>query len=130
MSDEDDNYAGKIETQAQYRDMDRVTGPGYIDIDWYIDTIAKRDKLFMSEIQKFVTSVYNLSKELIDEGLLSPDNLNIILENISNLNKPGYKNSTSYVIGYIVSNGGNEFNLNNLKENLKQNLRNQKINVG
>lgn len=115
MSDEEDDYSVRIETQAQFRDFERVGIPGFIDIDQYIDSLGKRNKLFMSDIQKFVTNVFMLCNELAEERLLSPKDITIILDSISKLNKPAYKNSTAYVIGYIVSGGGRNFTYNNFK---------------
>jgi hypothetical protein len=119
MSDEEDDYqAGRIETQAQFNDYERVGIPGFIDIDQYIDSIGKRNKLFMSDIEKFVKSVFFISNELKDEGLLKSEDVREILDNISKLNKPGYKNATAYVIGYLVSNRGKNFTPKNLEKYL------------
>ena len=107
MSDEEDNTT-RIETQAQYSDFERVGIPGFIDIEYYIDTLGKRNKLFMSAIEKFVKSVFYISKELAENGLIKSNEIKTILDNISNLSKPSHKNAAAYVIGYLVSDGGNQ----------------------
>lgn len=117
MSDEeDDDYStGRIETQAQFNDYERVGIPGFIDIDKYIDSIGKRNKLFMADIEKFVKNVFFISNELVEERLINRENVIQILDNISKLNKPAHKNATAYVIGYLVSNRGENFTRDNLE---------------
>jgi len=115
MSDEeDDDYSTgrRIETQAQFNDYERVGIPGFIDIDKYIDSIdsiGKRNKLFMADIEKFVKNVFFISNELVEEKLIYREDVREILDNISKLNKPAHKNATAYVIGYLVSDRGKKF---------------------
>ena len=123
MSDEEDDYlTGRIETQAQFNDYERVGIPGFIDIDKYIDSIGKRNKLFMSDIEKFVKNVFFISNELVEEGLINREDVTDILDNISKLNKPAHKNATAYVIGYLVSDRGKNFTRKNLDRYLDMNI--------
>lgn len=104
MSDDDNN---RIDMQATYDDLQRVGVGNYQDLDNYINEIGgKQNKLFKSDIEVFVHSVYNVGKELIDNNILSSTNLDVLLNSMSKLNKPQYKNATAYILGYIASNGG------------------------
>jgi len=127
MSEEEDDYSVRIETQAQYNDYERTGIPGFIDIDQYIDSLGKRNKLFMSDIEKFVKSVFFISNELKEEGILGSEEVTDILNNISKLNKPGYKNATAYVIGYLVSDKGKDFTPENLEKYLNMGIINSYI---
>lgn len=103
MSDEDDDI---INMQVTFKDLERINVGDYKDLDTYIDAIGgKQNKLFRSDIEIFVHTVYNVGKELVDNNIISQTELDILLENMSKLNKPEYKNATAYILGYIASNG-------------------------
>ena len=58
---------GKIYLQATFKDLERVNMGDYKDLDMYINMIGgKQNKLFRSDIEIFVHTVYNVGKELID----------------------------------------------------------------
>ena len=62
MSDDDNN---RIDMQATYDDLQRVGVGNYQDLDNYINEIGgKQNKLFKSDIEVFVHSVYNVGKEI------------------------------------------------------------------
>ena len=105
---ENDND-NRIEMQATFSDLQRINIGGYQDLDNYIDAIGgKQNKLFRSDIEIFVHSVYNVGKELINNSILSSGDLDILLNYMSKLNNPQYKNATAYILGYIASGGGND----------------------
>jgi hypothetical protein len=102
-SDKDDN----IEMQGSYKDLER-TSRREIDVDIYIDMFGdkKRTKLFRSDIEIFVTDIVRITKELIDINVLTEKDQDNILENMGKVDRPEFKNSTAYILGYIVSQGG------------------------
>ena len=120
MSDnDDDDNDNKIDMQPTFDDLQRVGAGNYQDLDNYIDAIGgKQNKLFRSDIEIFVYSVYNVGKELIDNNILSSTNLDVLLNSMSKLNKPQYKNATAYILGYIASNGGHNITKDNIKKSL------------
>lgn len=114
MSDEEDNV---INMQATFKDLDRINVGNYKDLDIYIDAIGgKQNKLFRSDIEIFVQTVYSVGKEFIDNNIISPIELDILLESMSKINKPQYKNATAYILGYIISNGGKDITKINAKK--------------
>jgi hypothetical protein len=117
MSDEDDNQTGM---QATFKDLERVNVGNYKDLDIYVDIIGgKQNKLFRSDIEVFVQTVYNVGKELIDAKVINEADLDNLLENMSRINKPQYKNATAYILGYIASGGGGDITKNSAKKALK-----------
>jgi len=115
MSDDDND----IDMQPTFDDMQRVGTGNYQDLDNYIDAIGgKQNKLFRSDIEIFVHSVYNVAKELIDNNLLYTNDLNILLNSMSKLNKPQYKNATAYILGYIASSTGHNITKEKIKKAL------------
>ena len=77
MSDDNNPMKREIVSEVQFKDLDRVSMPNYIDIDMYIDLVRKkRNKLFMSSLEKFVKNVYQIGKDLIENCLLSIIELN------------------------------------------------------
>lgn len=123
MSDDNNPMKREIVSEVQFKDLDRVSMPNYIDIDMYIDSInKKRNKLFMSSLEKFVKNVYQIGKDLIENDLLrlSIDDLRIILGNIENLDNPQYKNATAYLLGYIASDGGTNLDPKNAEDLLRK----------
>lgn len=118
MSDDTDND-NDIDMQPTFDDIQRVGGGNYQDLDSYIDAIGgKQNKLFRSDIEIFVHSVYNVAKELIDNNIIYKNDLDILLNSMSKLNKPQYKNATAYVLGYIASNGGHNITKEKIKKAL------------
>ena len=61
MSDDDND--NKIDMQATFNDLQRVGIGNYQDLENYIDAIGgKQNKLFRSDIETFVNSVYNVGR--------------------------------------------------------------------
>ena len=115
MSDDDND--NKIDMQATFNDLQRVGIGNYQDLENYIDAIGgKQNKLFRSDIETFVNSVYNVGRELIDNSILSKNDLDILLNSMSKLNKPQYKNATAYILGYIASSGGHNITEEKIKK--------------
>ena len=80
---ENDND-NRIEMQATFSDLQRINIGGYQDLDNYIDAIGgKQNKLFRSDIEIFVHSVYNVGKELINNSILSSGDLDILLNDVN-----------------------------------------------
>ena len=105
--------------QPTFDDMQRVGAGNYQDLDNYIDAIGgKQNKLFRSDIEIFVHSVYNVATDLIDNNALYPNDLNILLNSMSKLNKPQYKNATAYILGYIASSAGHNITKEKIKNAL------------
>jgi hypothetical protein len=118
MSDDTDKD-NDIDMQPTFDDLQRVGAGNYQDLDNYIDAIGgKQNKLFRSDIEIFVHSVYNVAKELIDNNILYTDDLDILLNSMSKLNKPQYKNATAYILGYIASGGGRNITKEKIKKAL------------
>lgn len=108
--DDDDEY-NNIEMQGAFKDIER-TSKRDVNIDLYIDMIgSKRSKLFRSDIEIFITDIVRITKELIDINVLNTNDQDIILDTISKLDKPEYKNATAYILGYIISQGGNKLSI-------------------
>lgn len=121
MSDDNNPMQREIVSEVQFKDLDRVSMPNYIDIDMYIDLVSKkRNKLFMSSLEKFVKNVYQIGKDLIENDLLSIKDLENILNNIATLDNPQYKNATAYLLGYIASDGGKNLNQKNAEDLLRK----------
>ena len=121
MSDDNNPMQREIVSEVQFKDLDRVSMPNYIDIDMYIDLVSKkRNKLFMSSLEKFVKNVYQIGKDLIENGLLSIKDLENILNNITTLDNPQYKNATAYLLGYIASDGGTNLDPKNAENLLRK----------
>jgi hypothetical protein len=117
MSDEKEDI---INMQTTFKDLERINVGDYKDLDTYIDAIGgKQNKLFRSNIEIFVQTVYNVGKDLVDNSIISTSDLDSLLDNMSKLKKPEYKNATAYILGYIASNGGNSIDQNNLKKALR-----------
>jgi hypothetical protein len=118
--DEDDYYYEEenTETKADFQTQERVNMRNDIDIDMYINT--PQNKAFMSKNEKFVKSVYAISLDIMNNTkLIFKGDLEIILGNINNLNKPEHKNATGFVLGYIVTNGGKMIDKERLKNVFK-----------
>ena len=121
MSDDNNPMQREIVSEVQFKDLDRVSMPNYIDIDMYIDLVSKkRNKLYMSSLEKFVKNVYQIGKDLIENGLLSIKDLENILNNIATLDNPQYKNATAYLLGYIASDGGTNLDPKNAENLLRK----------
>ena len=115
MSEEDD----VINVQATFKDFERINVGDYKDLDTYIDAIGgKQNKLFRSDIEIFVQTVYNVGKEFIDKNIISQTELDFLLESMSKLNKHQYKNATAYILGYIASSGGRTMTKKNIEKAL------------
>jgi hypothetical protein len=85
---------------------ERVGMRGDINVD--IDMIGmEKKKSQKTPLERFIESVNAITLQIINEkNMLSQGDLKIILETITSLNKPEYKNPTGYVLGYMASNGG------------------------
>lgn len=98
-----DNIDDTIEMRADINAGERTTYRNDIDVDYLLE---KKDRLFKTSLEYMVTKVNAITLELISNNVLSMDDLQVILGNIKNLDKPEFKNATGYVLGYIASNGG------------------------
>lgn len=120
--DDDNEYSyekeSNIELQASFKDIERVSAR-ILDLETYIDMLGgKHNKPFRSDIKKFVDNVYSITRNLMDDNLklLYPEDQQEILDNMKNLNKPGYKNPSAYILGYIASNGGSKYDKESAKK--------------
>jgi hypothetical protein len=71
----------------------------------------------MNSTEQFYTLVNASFNELKSIGIPfinDERDLEIILENIYKLKKPGFKNAPSYILGYYTSNNGYSINKNNI----------------
>ena len=64
----------------------------------------------MNSTEQFYKVVNATFMELLNmnTGFIHIDDLSDILENIYTLDRPGYKNAPSYILGYYASKGGTE----------------------
>ena len=91
-----------------------------IEIETLIDTLgSSKYKKFRSNIDKFVKDVDHITYELIENNAIANEDKNIILNSMINLNNPGYKNATAYILGYIISNGGISITKDSAKKSFK-----------
>ena len=117
-NDETYDKESNIELQATFKDIERVSVRN-VDIEMFIDMLGgKNNKPFRSDIKKFVDNVYNVCRGMMEDNvaLLNKLDLEKILENMVNLNKPGYKNASAYILGYIASNGGTKYTKESAKK--------------
>lgn len=112
--DEDNN----IGFEDSFKDVER-TGMRGIDIDVYLNEFSlKQTKLFRSDIESFIINTNSIAREMVDNNILNNNDLENILENIKNLDKPNLKNPSAYILGYIASNGGRNLDIENYKKAL------------
>lgn len=112
--DEDNN----IGFEDSFKDIER-TGMRGIDIDIYLNDFSlKQNKLFRSDIESFIINTNSIAREMVDNNILNNNDLENILENIKNLDKPNLKNPSAYILGYIASNGGRNLDIENYKKAL------------
>jgi len=82
----------------------------------FMDNLDKKNKLKKTPLERFYESVNGISLQLLEKNKLSQGDVTYILESIVKLDKPEYKNATGYILGYIVSGGGNKINKKKLLE--------------
>ena len=112
--DEDNN----IGFEDTFKDIER-TGMRGIDIDVYLNEFSlKQQKLFRSDIESFIINTNSIAREMIENNILNNNDLENILENIKNLDKPNLKNPSAYILGYIASDGGRNLDVENYKKAL------------
>ena len=75
-----------------------------------VENLDKKSKLKKTPLERFYESVNGICQQLLERNKLVEGDIRIILENIGQLDKPEYKNATAYILGYIVSGGGNKIN--------------------
>lgn len=110
---DDDN---NIRFEDSFKDVER-TGMRGVDIDIYLNEFSlKQHKLFRSDIESFIINTNSIAKELVDNNI--DIDIEIILENIKNLDKPHLKNPTAYILGYIASRGGRKLDQDSYKKAL------------
>jgi hypothetical protein len=117
MSDDEND---DIEMKGSYNDRERTSNIGP-DLETYIMDLGGSisTKLFKSDIERFVIDIDSITRELIENNILSSGNLKILLDNMINLDKPQYKNATAYILGYIASDGGREITEKSYKNALQ-----------
>ena len=77
------------------------------DIDIELGGGLEKKKSQKTPLERFIETVNAITLQIINEkNMLTQGDLKIILESISLVNKPEYKNPTAYVLGYMASNGG------------------------
>jgi len=82
----------------------------------FMDNLDKKNKLKKTPLERFYESVNAICLQLLEKNKLSQGEVTFILESIIKLDKPEYKNASGYILGYIVSEGGNKINKNKLLE--------------
>ena len=82
----------------------------------FMDNLDKKNKLKKTPLERFYESVNAICQKLLDKNKLSQGDIKFILESIGKIDKPEYKNATGYILGYIVSGGGNKINKKKLLE--------------
>jgi hypothetical protein len=110
MSDDEyayDNYEDDIVTNELKDEAKAFERAGVAGFDCSIYTDLKQNKKFLNRIEAFCKNTTAIILEIITNAnppILVKEDLNIILENIKNVNKPEFKNPTAFVLGYYVAN--------------------------
>ena len=111
--DEDDYFQNfeeddknQISMVGSFSDRERAGIPGMSEIDCEIYSDMKKNKKFLSLIEKFCNDVKNVTMDIINNTnppMLSFKDLEILLKNMTNVKNVEYKNATGYVLGYYVA---------------------------
>ena len=104
-----DDYNENVENMfGQERNVyERVGMRGDVNVDIDMIGMDKKKPSQKTPLERFIESVNAITLQIMNEKkMLSQGDLKIILETITSLKKPEYKNPTGYVLGYMDSNGG------------------------
>ena len=104
-----DDYNENVENMfGQERNVyERVGIRGDVNVDIDMIGMDKKKPSQKTPLERFIESVNAITLQILNEKkMLSQGDLKIILETITSLNTPEYKNPTGYVLGYMASNGG------------------------
>ena len=78
-------------------------------------TFDNKRKNILSADERFLIAVDTFARK-IDIFKLSNIDIDFMLEKTLNIKNIKYKNPTAYVLGYIISDGGNKINKNKFKQ--------------
>jgi hypothetical protein len=81
---------------------------------------GKIDQSILDPLDRFKIIVDATARKLIDTQYITEIDINVLLENANNLKYVNYKNSTAYVLGYIVSKGGSEIEITHFNDIIKK----------
>jgi hypothetical protein len=81
---------------------------------------GKIDQSIIDPLDRFKIIVDAKARMLTDTPYITELDINVLLENANNLKYVNYKNSTAYVLGYIVSKGGREIEITHFNDIIKQ----------
>ena len=81
---------------------------------------GKIDQSIIDPLDRFKIFVDATARKLIDTQYITEIDINVLLENANNLKYVNYKNSTAYVLGYIVSKGGREIEITHFNDIIKK----------
>ena len=115
FDEEDYEKETNIATEGEVNAFERVGRRNDFDL-LDIQNLDKKNKLKKTPLERFYETVNAISRQLLELHKISDGDIKFILENIARLDKPEYKNATGYILGYIVSGGGNKINKKKLLE--------------
>lgn len=98
----EDNITNDLKDEAKAFERAGISG-----FDCSVYTDLKQNKKFLNQIEAFCKNTTAIILEIIQNAnptILVKEDLNIILENIKNVNKPEHKNPTAFILGYYVAN--------------------------
>ena len=115
---EEDDYVQEQEFEQEFGQEVNVferVGIRNEFIDINIDTEKNRTQ--KTPIERFVENINAIILDLMHKSNIFYDkDITLILESISLLDNPSYKNPTAFILGYFATNGGNKIDKNKLKK--------------
>lgn len=111
---EEDDYVQEQEFGQERNAFERVgIRNDFIDID--ID--KKKSRTQKTPIERFVENVNAIALDLMNSlNILTDVDIKMILESISLVDNPEYKNPTAFILGYFATNGGHKIEKKKLKK--------------
>jgi hypothetical protein len=140
--EEDNEYNEYNQYEEDYENEDNIQMEGEVNafervglrndfnmID--LENLDKKNKLKKTPLERFYETTNAICQQLFDKNKLSEIDIKNILENIGKIDKPEYKNATGYILGYIVSNGGNKIIKKKLldSEDILDNLEDKSVQI-
>ncbi len=111
---EEDDYVQEKEFGQERNVFERV-GIRNDFMDIYVD--KKKSRTQKTPIERFIENVNAIALDLMNSlNIISDLDVKIILESISSVDNPEYKNPTGFILGYFATNGGVKINKKNLKK--------------
>ena len=111
MSDEDDddNLGDNFGIQDEYNAQDRAGN----DADMLMNSLKNIKYRDRNSTEQFYTLVRAVFYKLMDLEIkfMSQEDIEYIVEYINDMEKPGYKNATAYILGYYVYNNRSNFKI-------------------